>query len=364
MTRQQLFSLVFFALLVLLLYQLGLMFEPFLFPSLWAGLLAHWAFPLHRRLTKLWHGNSAASAAILTLAVLTIGVVPLVVMGLMLAREAVAAEHALRLWIAGGGLQQLPDQLGTLPLIGTWLRNLGTTTSLQALSTEQSVVAGAKVLSQFFVGQMGDLLKNTLFLVTDFVVMLLVLFFLFKDGRHWLASLYELIPMEESHKHKILTRLDQTIRAVVKGMLVTAIVQGALAGLAYAMLAVPFPVVLTALTIILAPLPFGGTALIWGPVVLYLFWVGPVGKALVMLVWGVGVVSMVDQILRPWLIGQQVQIPTLLLVLSVLGGLALYGLLGLFVGPILVSLLMTAVQIYREEYHAPPRPADRLTVPS
>jgi predicted PurR-regulated permease PerM len=73
-------------------------------------------------------------------------------------------------------------------------------------------------------------------------------------------------------------------------------------------------------------------------------------KALVMLAWGIGVVSMVDQILRPWLIGQEVQIPVLLLVLSVLGGLALYGILGLFVGPVLVSLLLTLVQIYREEY--------------
>jgi predicted PurR-regulated permease PerM len=83
---------------------------------------------------------------------------------------------------------------------------------------------------------------------------------------------------------------------------------------------------------------------------------GTTGKAFVMLVWGIGVVSMVDQFLRPWLIGQEVQIPVLLLVLSVLGGLALYGILGIFIGPIMVSLLMTAVQIYREEYHLKPPP--------
>ncbi len=108
--------------------------------------------------------------------------------------------------------------------------------------------------------------------------------------------------------------------------------------------------VFTALTIILAPIPFDGMALVWGPVVLYLFWVGPVGKALVILAWGIGVVSMVVQILRPWLIWRDVQIPVLLLALGVLGGLTLYGLLGLFVGSILVSLLMTDVQIYHEEY--------------
>ena len=113
----------------------------------------------------------------------------------------------------------------------------------------------------------------------------------------------------------------------------------------------PFPVVLTAVTVILAPLPFGGTALVWGPVVIYFLMVGPLWKALAMLGWGIGVVSMIDQFLRPWLIGQAAQIPVLFLVFSVLGGLALYGLIGLFVGPVLVSLLITAIQIYREEYH-------------
>jgi predicted PurR-regulated permease PerM len=358
MTRQQIFSIVFFALLILLLYQIGLMFRPFLFPTLWAGLLAHWTFPLHLRLAKMFGGNETLSAATLTVGALGMVIVPLVVMGVMLVREAGAAEEAIRTWIAAGGLQQLPDQLATIPLIGGWLRTVASSTNLQTLSMEQSVVAGVKGLSQFLVGQMGDLLKDAFILVTDFFIMLLVLFFLFKHGTQWMDALYELIPMEESHKRKIVTRLDQTVRAVVKGMLVTAIVQGVLAGLAYLVLGVPFPVVLTALTIILAPIPFGGTALVWGPVVLYLFWVGPVGKALVMLAWGIGVVSMVDQILRPWLIGQDVQMPVLLLVLSVLGGLALYGLLGLFVGPILISLLMTAVQIYREEYHTSTSPGE------
>lgn len=353
MNRQQLFSIVFFALLVLLLYQIGLMLQPFVFPALWAGLLAHGLFPVHVRLTKLLGGRETVSAAVLTFGALAVVVVPLVVMGVMLVREAGAAEQAIRRWIADGGLQRLPDQLATIPLVGGWLRTTAASIDLKTLSAEQSVVEGAKVLSQFFVGQMSDLLVNALLLITDFFIMFLVLFFLFRDGQQWLAAVYDLIPMDAAHKERIVTRLDQTIRAVVKGVLVTAIVQGLLAGVAYLALSVPFPVVLTALTIILAPIPFGGTALVWGPVALYLFWTGMSGKALVMLAWGIGIVSMVDQILRPWLIGQEIQIPVLLLVLSVLGGLALYGILGLFVGPVLVSLLLTAVQIYRETYQAP-----------
>ncbi|MEC4890815.1 MAG: AI-2E family transporter [Nitrospira sp.] len=353
MIRPQLFTIVFFALLALLLYQIGLILQPFLFPALWAGLLAHWVFPLHRRLTLVVGGRDALAAGCLTFGVLTVVVVPLVWMSALLVGEAGAVDQAVREWIAAGGLQQLPERVAAVPLIGKGLRSLVTADRMQALSMEDSVMAGAKWLSQFLVSQVGDVLKNAVVLVSNFFIMLLVLFFLLKDGERWLAGLYALIPMDESHKRKIVTRLDQTVRAVVKGMLVTAMVQGVLAGLAYLVLAVPFPVVLTALTIVLAPIPFGGTALVWGPVVLYLLWIGAVGKALGMLVWGVGVVSMVDQFLRPWLIGQEVQIPVLLLVLSVLGGLALYGLIGLFVGPIIISLFMTAVQIYREEYYAP-----------
>lgn len=354
MTRPQLFTVVFFALLALLLYQIGLILQPFLFPALWAALLAHWAFPLHRRLSRAVGGRESLSAGCLTFGVLAVVVVPVVLMSAVLVREAGAAEAAIREWVASGGLQQLPERLATVPFAGDWLRSLVSGDGGQASRMENSVMAGAKWLSQFIVSQMGDLLKNVVVLISNFFIMLLVLFFLFKDGERWMASLYELIPMEESHKERILSRLDQTVRAVVKGMLVTALVQGILAGLAYLVLGVPFPMVLTALTIVLAPIPFGGTALVWGPVTVYLAGVGSMGKALAMLGWGAGVVSTVDQFLRPWLIGKDVEIPVLLLVLSVLGGLALYGLLGIFVGPILVSLFMTAVQIYREEYHQSP----------
>jgi predicted PurR-regulated permease PerM len=353
MTRPQLFTVVFFALLALLLYQIGLILQPFLFPAIWAALLAHWVFPLHRRLTALMRGRDTLSAGCLTVGVLTVVVVPVVLMSVVLVREAVAVEQIIHEWIVAGGVQQLPERLATVPVVGNWLRSLVSGGGGQPASMEDSVVSGAKWLSQFLVSQMGDLLKNAVVLISNFFIMLMVLFFLFKDGERWMDSLYALIPMDESHKRKILTRLDQTVRAVVKGMLVTAMVQGVLAGLAYLALSVPFPMVLTALTIVLAPIPFGGTALIWGPVVVYLLAIGSVGKALGMLAWGVGVVSMVDQFLRPWLIGQDVQIPVLLLVLSVLGGLGLYGLLGLFVGPIIISLFMTAIQIYREEYFVP-----------
>jgi predicted PurR-regulated permease PerM len=163
-----------------------------------------------------------------------------------------------------------------------------------------------------------------------------------------------LVPLAESHKAKFFARLDQTTLAVVAGMVITALTQGLLAGLAYWLLGVPFPLVFTALTALTAFIPLGGTALIWVPVSIYLFVVAPVWKGIVMLAWGIGVVTTVDNVLKPLLIGRGAQLPTLFLFFSILGGLAAYGFIGLFLGPILLAILMTAIEIYREEYEEPP----------
>ena len=363
MTKPQLFTVVFFAVLLLLLYQIALMFRPFLFPVLWAVILAHMTYPAHVRLTARLGGRDALSASCLTFSVLAVVVVPVLLMAVMLVREAVGAELAVQAWIEAGGIHGLPAQLSKVPVVGGALQDVIGRYLLKPDALEQLVRSSAQVVSGFFVDQLSNLLKNAFILLSDFLIILFTLWFLYKDGRRWLWFLYDLVPLDEAQKQKIFTRLDITVRAVVKGVLLTAVVQGLLAGLAYAVLGAPFAVVLTALTILLAPLPFGGTAFVWGPVVLYFLTVGSMGKALVMLAWGAGVVSTVDQFLRPWLIGQEVQMPVLFLVFSILGGLALYGLIGLFVGPILMSILMTVISIYREEYHhaEPASPAGPAT---
>src|SRR5512139_1965051 len=157
MTRQQIFSIVFFSLLALLLYQIGLMLKPFLFSALWACLLAHWAFPLHVRLTKLFGGKGALSAGMLTAGALGMVVIPLVVMGTMLVREAGSAEQEIRTWISAGGLQRLPDQVAGIPLVGGWLKSVVSGNAGPTLSLEQSLVSGVKELSHFLVGGMGGL---------------------------------------------------------------------------------------------------------------------------------------------------------------------------------------------------------------
>ena len=356
LNRQQLFMIGFFVVLLFLVYQIALVFQPFVLPVLWAVILAHLTYPLHVKLTRWLNRREALSAGLLTVAVMALGVLPVAFLSAMLVREAGSAYTAVETWIHSDGLKRLPEDLARLPLGGFIHQGVEWITVNQD-EMENFLLASAKALQGFAVGQLTALARNAFLLIMNFLVMIFTLFFFFKDGARLVQGLYDVIPLAESHKAQIFKRLDQTIRAVTKGVLVTAVVQGLLAGMAYWALGAPFPIFLTAVTMILAPLPFGGTALIWGPTAVYLYVAGPAWKAVAMLVWGAGVVTMADNVLKPLLIGKGAELPVLFLFFSILGGLAVYGMIGLFLGPILLSLLIASIQIYRDEYLTDPAPS-------
>ena len=149
MTKPQIFTAVFFVLLLLLLYQIVLMFRPFLFPVLWAALLAHLTFPLHVRLTAFVRGREVVSASCLTLLVLALVVIPISMMAVLLAREASTAEQTIREWISSGALHKLPEQLGTWPVIGGLLQRVSGSVLLTPDSLEQGLLFGRDVPDPF-----------------------------------------------------------------------------------------------------------------------------------------------------------------------------------------------------------------------
>ena len=193
-------------------------------------------------------------------------VAPVVVFTFLLVEEAGNGYDAVNTWVQSGGVKRLPEELAKLPLLGgNRVQHVIQKLAVSQANVEAFLLQSTKALSGFIIEQMTGLVKNAFLLGVDFLVIVITLFFFFKDGKRLLQSLYRVIPLDDAHKEKMFVRLDQTITAVVKGIVITAIVQGLLAGLAYAVLGVPFPVFLTALTIVLAPLPFGGTALVWAP---------------------------------------------------------------------------------------------------
>ena len=348
--RRRLFLWIFLGVFLLLLGLLVWIFTPFLTPILWAIILTHVSYPLYRRVRTAGGGRRQLAAGLMTLAVTLLAVVPALYVILIGVQEGLDAyEHATD-WIKGGGLEKVGVAISQLPAVGTLGQELIGRFIVSHGQFETSLLEGGKAMSGFLAAQGAGLIKNALLFATDFLVMLFTLFFLFRDGDTLYARLYRAIPLEDDHKTKMFERLDRTITAVVRGTMVTAMAQGILAGTAYWLLDIPFPIFWGAVTALVALLPVGGTSFVWGPVVIYLIGSGFLWKGLIMLAIGMGLVGFMDNLLYPFLVGAGTKLPVLFLFFASLGGMALLGFLGLFLGPILLAVVYEAFKIYEEEF--------------
>jgi predicted PurR-regulated permease PerM len=351
MSRRQLFTVTFLLVFLLLLWELGLILRPFFSPILWAVILATATYPLYLRLFGRVGQHENVAAGIMTGGVLIIAVIPALYSMILAGQQGVQAYEQASEWLKGGHLNDLGALFAKVPGVGGLSQELvGRLIVAGGGQVEGSLMEGGKAVSTFLLSQGVDFARNALLLATDFLIMLFTLFFVFRDGPHAYATIFRAIPLEDAHKTKIFERLNSTIKAVVRGTLLTAVAQGATAGVAYYLLGVPFAIFLGALSGLLSFLPIGGTAIVWMPVALSLLLSGAVAKGLILIGVGVGLVGLMDNLLQPLLVGRQAHLPVLPLFLASFGGLAYFGFLGLFLGPILLAVVLETFVIYQEEY--------------
>jgi len=349
----QVLSIAFLILCTLVLYQLALIFAPFFTPILWALILARLFYPLYQYLFRLFRGKPTLCAFFSTLAVTFLAVLPVAYVAFLAITETIHAYQTAMTWVQNGGLKQLPGAVSALPFVGNLSQEVIGRFVLAYGDLQGSLLEGGKAVSAVLLDGVSGLAKNTLDLVTDFFIMLFTLFFFFRDGERLYNAFYDAIPISEGHKAVIFDRLTQTMTGVVRGTLLTALAQGVVAGLAYWALGVPLPVFLGAISALFSLLPFGGTALVWVPVAAYLLWTASLWKMIVMIVVGVGLVGLMDNLLQPLLVGSGADLPVLFLFFASVGGLAYFGFIGLFLGPILLGIAIATFKIYRENYQAP-----------
>ncbi len=347
-------SITFLVLFVLvLLYLLFWIFAPFLTPILWALILARLFYPVHERLARLVRGKRALSAMLMTLAVMVLVVLPVSYVTVLAVNETIHAYQATMAWIHGGGLEELPKRLESLPFIGRLSQNVLGNLVL-AYGVLQSSTSGGSTIFQTVAGAVGGFAMNMVEVATDFLITLFTLFFLFRDSPSLLRTVHQALPIEQKAKAEILDTLDQTVVAVVRGTLLTAAAQGLVAGTTYWLLGISYPLLLGALSGLLSLLPVGGTALVWAPVAAYLFVSGAIGKALVLVAVGAGIVGLMDNVIHPLLVGSELDLPLIVLFFASLGGLAYFGFIGLFLGPIVVALARVTFHIFQQNHRRAP----------
>lgn len=351
MTRRQLFTGIFLLIFLALLWHLGRILEPFLSPITWAIILATATYPLYSRLWYVVGRRSNLAAGLMTTAVLLAAVLPAVYGTILATQQGGEAYGQVAAWFRAGRLHELGAWLGEIPGVGPTLKRwVGEAIVTRSESIQSSILEGGKAISTFLISQSVDFAMNALMLATDFMVMIFTLFFVFRDGESAFQRVCRAIPLEEEHKTKILTRLTSTLHAVVRGTLLTALAQGTVSGIIYYFLDLPFATFLGFLSGILSFLPMGGTALVWIPLSLYLLFSGSVVKAIILVAAGAGLVGLMDNLLQPVLVGADARLPLLPLFFVSIGGLAYYGFLGLFLGPILLAAVLETFAIYQDDY--------------
>jgi len=228
---------------------------------------------------------------------------------------------------------------------------------IEAFTASIDINNAARSAAAYVGGNLAGLLGNSFRIITQLVVMLFLLFFLLRDRALTLASLRSLLPLHEDESTELLTRVGDTILATALGRLTIAAVQGILAGLAFWVLGVP-AVILWAFTLTAcAMIPGFGSFLVWGPVAIYLGLTGHWGKAALLGIWGAFIVSTIDNILYPILVGSRMRAHTATILLSILGGLAAFGPIGIVLGPVLFTLASTLLDIWHTRLsHQPPPP--------
>ncbi|MFN8542915.1 MAG: AI-2E family transporter [Candidatus Binatia bacterium] len=350
MTQEQLFAAFFFAVFLFLLYQLYLFLAGFFAPLVWAAILALTFYPLTTRLARWLRGSRGATAGLLVLAVTVGAVMPSIYLGSILVGQATAAYAQVEQAVREGSVTSLlaslrGSRLGALwTLAAPWMDRI-------AVDPSDLLLRATNWVSSQIVGQATGLARNVLVTVLDLVIMLVALFFFFRDGDRMAAAIRRLIPMQEEHTDAVLHRLADTLTAVVQSLVVTAVTQGLLAGLGYWLIGgISVSVFLGFLTGLAAFLPLAGPAFVWSGVAAYLAMSGATGRALGLVLWGVLVVSTVDNFIKPIFIGGRARLPTFLLLISLLGGVREYGFLGVFLGPVVLATLLAFVDIYRDAY--------------
>ena len=353
-SREHLFAAFFFVAFLFLLYEFYLFVAAFFAPLVWAAILALTFYPFNDWLVRRAGIRRALAATALVFMVTIVAILPAFYLGSVLVGEATRAYHRLQEALQAGAAPEMLEWLRASRLGGIYDRFAGLLAQFQ-IDFSDLALGGTNWISNQIVGQATSIARNALLSVVNFLIMLVALWFFFRDGQVMAQRFRDLIPMEPEHKEVIFARLYTTLTAVVQSMVVVAVSQGVLAGFGYWLIGgLDFSVFLGFVTGFASFVPLAGAAVAWIGAALYLLLIGEVGRAIGLSVWGILVVSSADNLIKPIFIGERAKLPTALLLIALLGGLQVYGFLGVFLGPVILALLLTFVGIYRDLYVARP----------
>ncbi len=317
-------------------------FQPFLTPLILASVFAVVLQPVYRRIHREMSGWPSAAALLTVLLCVVCILVPLAFIGTQVGIEAASLYSSL---VHGEGKAEIAHAIHSLEnFVGIYVP------SAEGFSDRLSedISAYAKIGLTWFLQHLGTAFSGVASLFLSLFIFFIALYYLLRDGAKVKHALVELSPLRDSYDESVFHKLELAVNSVIKGNLMIALIQGVLSAIGFAIFGVPNPVLWGTVTALAALIPAVGTGLIFIPIILFLFVTGNTFGAVGLSIWGVLAVGLIDNLLGPRLIGSGMKLHPLLVLLSVLGGVTFFGAVGIFLGPLSLSLLFALLSIYSD----------------
>lgn len=363
MDRERIIVVFFFGFLALITYELYAVLDPFLMPIAWAILLAFLVHPALIALNKHIKRRTTC-ALILTFAV---------ALGVILPATWLSARlvHEAQTLYTGISAVATSDEFAKAT---QWIRSTAAGARIEAALGRHGVklddeirtlmMQAAKATSDYVVAHGGAVASNVASVIFHFAIALLTFFYLLRDGESYYVALRQLTPLHEEDKAAIFETLRATLSSVMRGLLLTALLDGVALGLGYLVLSVPYWALLALLTAAGGLLPMGGTAVVWVPVMIYLGVETGWGAAIAMLAWAAVTLAIIDNLIKPLAMRHGTGLPTLALFFGLAGGIDAYGPLGIFAGPAVIAIFAALLRVYRRTYVLETAPQTESAAPT
>lgn len=329
-------NVLFYGVVLCLSYLVFRVFQPFLAPLCWAAIFGVIFYSLNKRFERKW--GRTRSAVCITLGVTLILIVPVLLVAAMFVREGIAAARDIQAAMAGGGYGWFSHAWGW---IASHIAAEGVTVDLPGL-----VRQGASRAGEYMAAGLGAVIRNIIVFLFELFVMLFALFYFLRDGDSMVDRFRHILPFEETMTERMLAEARELIFASVTTSLAIAAVQGIICGGAFAIVGLGSPIFWGVVMGFLSLLPVVGAWPVWIPAVIWLLSAGHAGRAIVLVAICGALGATIDNILRPVLLGGRASLNGLLVFISVLGGIAVFGVLGVVLGPIVVATAVGILDVY------------------
>ena len=335
---------------LLLLYAAFRIIWPFMTAILLGAILVTLTFGIFRRVRRRMKGSSIKAAVVMLLATTLLLVIPALILSIMLVQQANVVVEKLQ----SGEAQALVRRIDVGPALAL-IQRVAPNFDPKTLSPERLLLPAMQQIPGWVARHGGAVLGGLAGMLLGFALVLLTMFFFYTEGEEIVAQLSVLSPLPKKYDREFGARFKDVIDATFRGQLFTGIAQGLMTGIGLAIAQVPGAGFWGAVAALLSLIPMVGAAAVWVPAAIYLVISASMGsrpwwQAIFMIVWGVLFVSLVDNIVRPWAMKGKAQLPAIPLLFAVLGGLQAFGFVGLVIGPLVFSLLMSIIDIYKQSF--------------